>query len=123
MGQHRGAVRLLPVPAGYPMINPLDSIPEKDLGTSVEQLCVALGLRYYHTWNSRHSVGGFPDYVIVGPTRVIYAELKRQKGKVTKEQQEWLEDLERAGQLTYVWRPGDMAAIVSTLKSLKKGNL
>jgi len=61
----------------------------------------------YHTWNSRKSPSGFPDWVFCGPNGVIYRELKRQSEKPTPAQQEWLDALSRAGEDAGVWRPSD----------------
>jgi len=48
--------------------------------------------------------------------RVIYAELKTDKGKVRPEQQEWLDTMADCGQEVYVWRPGDFEQIVEILR-------
>lgn len=61
----------------------------------------------YHPWNSEHSESGYPDETLVGPSRVMFRELKKQRGIVTKAQQEWLDGLTRAGQDAGVWRPSD----------------
>lgn len=49
---------------------------------------------------------GFPDLVLVGRGRVIYAELKSSTGKVRPEQQVWLDALTAAGQEAHVWTEG-----------------
>jgi RecB family endonuclease NucS len=63
----------------------------------------------YHTWSSVHSPGGFPDLVLCKPSdkRIIYIELKSEKGKLTASQVEWLEGLHACGQETYLFRPSD----------------
>lgn len=50
---------------------------------------------------------GFPDLVLVHRRmgEVVYVELKRESGKTTPEQDEWIRDLRDAGQRVYVWRP------------------
>jgi hypothetical protein len=50
---------------------------------------------------------GFPDLVLLRAPRLIFAELKRQRAKPSADQERWLEELLRAGQEAYVWRPGD----------------
>jgi len=59
---------------------------------------------------------GFPDLVLVRE-RVVWAELKSDRGKVSAEQQEWINALCRAGQEVYVWRPtpGDWEEIEMVL--------
>lgn len=54
---------------------------------------------------------GFPDLVLAKKGVVIYAELKADGGKVTPEQQRWIDDLE-----AFVWYPGDFDRIVEILK-------
>ena len=67
----------------------------------------AFGWVYYHTHNSRHSPSGFPDCVMVRGNRIIFAELKKDKGGVVSdEQQEWLDALAVTGNVeVYVWLP------------------
>lgn len=81
---------------------------EKQLGVNFEDACRKLGWRYYHTFRSQHSVAGFPDYVLVKDDRLIFAELKSPKGKVTDVQGEWLTELFQCGDVEcYIWRPAD----------------
>lgn len=63
---------------------------------------------WYHTHDSRRSPSGFPDLVCVGPRGVLYRELKRQNGKLTKAQEAWLAALTAAGQDAGVWRPDSL---------------
>lgn len=55
---------------------------------------------------------GWPDLVLVKPGRVIFAELKSDKGKVSAEQDDVIGLLNSAGVEAYVWRPRDFDAIV-----------
>lgn len=83
---------------------------EKDFGLQIEELVTRLGLRYYHTHRSQHSVAGFPDYVIISPRGrgMMYRELKREGNKPTAEQDVWLTMLSANGCDTGVWRPSDL---------------
>lgn len=72
------------------------------------------GWRCYHTHDSRKSVAGFPDLVLVRE-RVIWAELKLDGKEPDAAQLNWLEDLEATGAEVYVWRPSDAAAILEVL--------
>jgi hypothetical protein len=93
-------------------------VTERDLREQVRDLCALFGYKMYFSWTSIHSPRGFPDLVLANPEqkRVIFAELKSEKGKLTEYQREWLETLEASGQEVYVWRPGDIEAIVEILR-------
>jgi hypothetical protein len=62
---------------------------------------------------------GYPDLVLAHPgnpntnypARIIYAELKTERGIVTAAQQTWLDTLNAAGQVAYIWRPSMQAKI------------
>ena len=61
---------------------------------------------------------GFPDLILVRGTRIIAAELKVGKGKLTQAQSDWLSDLGRVpGMTTCVWRPADWCEIVEWLSA------
>jgi len=70
-------------------------------------ICRQLGLRWYHTHDSRRSTAGFPDLVIVGPAAGEFWELKREKEKPTDAQERWLAALAMAGFTVKVRRPSD----------------
>lgn len=83
---------------------------ERDLEASVKELAEHLGLKYYHTHRSEHSVAGFPDDVIVSPKGkgILYRELKRQDKGPSAAQQQWLDALAANGHDVAVWRPVDL---------------
>ena len=93
---------------------------EVDFQQAVQDLCKTLGLLYYHTHNSRRSVPGFPDLVIVGPCGVLWRELKTERGRVTRDQQKWIDGLREAGENVAVWRPSDMPRIPGELAALRR---
>jgi len=95
-------------------IDPLD-ITEKQFESQVRGLAKTFGWLYYHTWRSIHSPSGFPDCVMVKEGRIIFAELKSEKGKVSESQSEWLEALGRAKAEVYLWRPSDFDEIMEIL--------
>jgi hypothetical protein len=75
------------------------------------------GWRRYHAWLSKHSPAGFPDACLVRPPRLIFAELKAERGKLSAEQAAWLGALRQVpGIEVYEWRPADMDVIAETLK-------
>ena len=91
---------------------------EKQFGLWLEGVCRVYKWRYYHTWNSRHSVGGYPDYTLVKGENLIFAELKVGRNTLTKKQKEWLEAFSRVpGVAAYVWYPKDRPVVEELLKS------
>src|SRR4051794_25194224 len=92
-------------------------VTEKDFQGEVLRAAQLLKWRGYHTLDSRGSAAGFPDVVAVRGTRLIMAELKREKGTVTDAQQAWLDDLARVETLeTFLWRPRDWRSIEEVLR-------
>lgn len=90
---------------------------EKQFEAQVKELAKIFGWNYYHTWRSYHSPMGFPDCVMVRLSRIIFAELKSDKGKVTPAQQEWLDILKGTEKVeVYLWYPDDFDEIVEILK-------
>lgn len=96
-------------PAGF---HSLAAVMSEDRGPDsldahVRRLIKDLGLRGYHTKDSRRSAEGYPDWTIVG-NRVLFRELKREGKGATRAQREWLEALTVAGEDADVWRPLDL---------------
>ena len=57
---------------------------------------------------------GFPDLVLCRD-RVIFVELKSEKGRLSAAQKHWISKLEKAGVEIYVWRPSQYDEIVAML--------
>jgi hypothetical protein len=92
-------------------------VTEAQFLAQVIQLAKILGYRAYHPALSKWSERGWPDVALVRPPRFILAELKSDKGKVTPQQQEWLDDLARCpGVEVWLWRPSDFEQIVEILR-------
>lgn len=69
----------------------------------------------YHVYDSRRSNPGWPDIVAIRRGRMVVAELKTMAGKVTRDQQEWLDGF--AGVLgveAFLWRPSDVREVDRT---------
>lgn len=117
-------------------------LSERDFQSNVIELAQILGWRVAHfrpaqTKNGRwvtpmQGDAGFPDLVLAKAGRVIFAELKSEKGKATDEQVEWLSELLGEGWIgnpgypyelgamshrVYVWRPVDLEEIAETLSA------
>lgn len=94
------------------------AMSEAEFQRQVEELCKYRHLLYYHvTRTDKRDQPGFPDLVIVG-SRVVFAELKTEKGKMSPRQDEWAFALRNAGAEHYLWRPSDLPEINKVLTSL-----
>jgi hypothetical protein len=109
-------------------------VTEKDFESSFRQAFELLGWLGYHTHNSRRSTAGFPDWVLVRQPRIVFAELKTDTGKVSDDQQAWLDELahvetQARGLLrqlgltaarpvveVHVWRPRDWPTLCEVLR-------
>ena len=95
--------------------------PEKDesegkLMKDIRLVAASCGWLFYHTYDSHKSTEGFPDLVLLRAPRVIFAELKSQKGRLSDDQRRWLEVLGGCpGVETYCWRPSDWPTITGVL--------
>lgn len=69
----------------------------------------------YHTHDSRRSQAGFPDLVLVRE-RVLWLEVKTDRGRIRPEQQIWLDALNAAGQEAWVVRPADWSRLLEVLQ-------
>jgi hypothetical protein len=109
----------------------LPQISEADFQSQVIQLARTLGWRVAHfrvvrvqrrDGSIRYMTPvqadgtGFPDLVLCRD-RVIFAELKAERGRTSPEQDAWLDALAiGAGALCYLWRPSDWNEICEVLK-------
>jgi len=93
-------------------------ITERDLREQVRDLCKLFGWEFLFTWTSIHSPKGMLDLLLINKEqkRVIFAELKTERGKLTPEQQETFDNLVACGQEVYVWRPQDIEGIADILR-------
>ena len=103
---------------------------EREFQRAVVELARMMGWRVHHTRPALTRAGewrtpiqgdaGFPDLVLCRPPRLILAELKRVGGKLTAEQQAWLEALQAcAGVECYLWTPADWETIIDALRRHK----
>lgn len=92
------------------------AISEKDFQKQVVELARLYGWKVAHFHDSRRQVkpgvfvgdkdaAGFPDLVLVRPPELVFLELKRELGKTTPAQDEWLADLSACGLEATVVRP------------------
>lgn len=94
------------------------SLSEKDFQKQVLEMARLFGWKVAHFHDSRRQVkpgvfvgdkdaAGFPDLVLVRPPELLVLELKRELGKTTPEQDEWLALLGACGVEARVVRPSD----------------
>jgi hypothetical protein len=92
------------------------ALSEADFLRQVLQLAKLRGWRTAHFRPLRTANGswrtavqgdgaGFPDLLLLRGTRIIAAEMKVGKGKVTPEQDKWIKAFLDAGASAYVWYP------------------
>lgn len=92
----------------------LGDMTEKQWQAQVLETAGLLGYQHYHTYRSVRSPAGFPDLVLAGP-RVVFVELKTERGKVSAGQAVWLTRLFEAGAEVYVARPRHLQELTSVL--------
>jgi hypothetical protein len=97
---------------------------EAEFAKRIEDTANLLQLRWHHETDSRRSKAGFPDYVFVGPDGILFLEIKATKGRVSPQQQAWIDDLSAAdlgdgwGVRAYVAYPKDWDRVLSDLKHI-----
>ena len=100
---------------------------EAQFQASVEQLATTLGWDWMHIRKAMNDRGyhrtpvvgslgpGWPDLVLVKGERLIFAEMKSQKGRLAPHQQKVLQQLSATGHEVFCWRPSDWDKIVEVL--------
>lgn len=82
-----------------------NSLTEAQFQRQVLDLASFTGWRHYHTLRSKGSDPGWPDLVLCRPPELLIVELKRESGRLTDPQREWLQLLEMCGVQVHVWKP------------------
>jgi hypothetical protein len=109
---------------------------EDDLDVHLRRLALALGYFPYHTRHSLRSEGGFPDWLLLRPPRLLVVECKRQglwptaprqsrRGRWSIGQAEWLRRWARQpGTEVYLLWPTDaIADVAEVLQSGPRGDM
>lgn len=92
-------------------------VTERALQQRIIDTATALKWRSFHVFDSRRSEPGWPDLVLLRPPRLLFVELKSEKGRLTPEQQRWLDLLAQVpGVETAVWRPRDLPDAIDYLR-------
>lgn len=99
----------------------VNSISEASLQNTVVDLAQRLQYWVWHDTDSRKNKAGLPDLILIRPPRVIFAELKRQSGRMRTAQIAVLGLLAACpGVESYVWRPDDLEEIKRVLQPREK---
>jgi hypothetical protein len=101
---------------------------EEDFQKKVIDLSHMNGYRVAHFRKARKKNGdwitpvsadgkGWLDLVLVNGDKgdIIFAELKSEKGKMTKEQEEWFIRLSKCSKSVYCWKPSNWDEIIRRL--------
>jgi len=98
-----------------PPVPPALTISEEAFQTLIVDLARRFGWLTWHDNDSRRNDPGIPDLLMLRE-RLIWRELKTQRGRLSAEQAAWGERLLRGGQDWAIWRPSDWETeIVPTL--------
>ncbi len=83
------------------------------------------GWLVHHARTARESSGryatpiqgdkGFPDLVLVKEGRVVFAELKSERGRIKPDQVRWRDAITKGAVEYYLWRPSDWERILEVL--------
>jgi len=71
---------------------------------------------HFHPYEMRSSDPGWPDLTLARAPELLFAELKTERGRLTRAQAWWIELLRSCGQEVHVWRPSDFEAVHERLK-------
>ncbi len=94
-----------------------EAVSESQFQLLVTGFAKEQGWLVYHTHDSRRSDPGFPDLVLVRGERLIFAELKAERGRLSPDQVVWIAALRATNLAVYVWRPQDWPEIKKLLAS------
>lgn len=87
-------------------------ITEREFQAQVVALAKLYDFFVFHPYHMQRSTSGWPDLALCRPPRLILAELKTEKGKLTHMQKLWGERLDKcAGIEYYLWRPSSWEEI------------
>ncbi len=86
---------------------------EKEWQKRVEDVLRQYGWLVFHTLRSKGSTPGYPDICAVKGERLLYAELKTEKGRLSEAQNEWMDALARVPCAeVYIWRPSQFDEVL-----------
>ncbi len=85
--------------------------------TMITDYATLTGWRWHHQRLSKQSRPGWPDLTLCRSSRLIFAELKTERGTVRPEQTAWLHALREVPSCeVFVWRPRHWALVQQVLR-------
>ncbi len=94
----------------------LIDVTEKTWQAELVQLARMLGFKHYHTYRSVRSPAGWPDLALVRE-RLVLIEVKKNDGRVSPAQADWIRHLHSAGVEVYVARPDHLQQLALVLQA------
>lgn len=102
------------------------ALTEKQYQSQITDLATLYGWRWAHFSDSRKQVkpgvfvgdkdaAGFPDLFLIRPPEIVVIEVKKELGKTTEIQEEWLADFRASGVDAYVSRPSTFEEVQARL--------
>jgi VRR-NUC domain len=91
-------------------------ISERRFQQQIVEYAELMGWRCYFTHRSDHSPAGFPDLVLVRRPRIVWIEVKAERGRLSDAQRAWINDLADCGQEVHVVRPSQWREVERWLK-------
>jgi hypothetical protein len=96
-------------------------VTEDELLTAIVGAALLGGWCVHHDRRSdkalQQGTAGFPDLVLARAGRVIFAELKTERGQLTEDQLRWHLALRSGHAESYLWRPDDLDRVIRMLVS------
>lgn len=100
-----------------------DTLTEAEFQQQVVGIAKQFGWQVFHPVRNQPTFRGhrqttepgWPDLVLLGHSRALFVELKRESGKPTQAQTETLQRLAAAGCETALWRPSDLRTVLAVL--------
>ena len=96
---------------------------EAELQAAIVDTAELAGWLVFHDHDSRLNPAGLPDLVLVKPPRVVFLELKSEKGRVRPEQQIWLDALAGCDTIaSALIRPDNLETVINYLTKKDEPN-
>lgn len=93
-----------------------EAVAEKDWQAQIVDYASLRGWWVYHPHDSRRSTAGWLDLTMIRPPRIVFAELKTERGRVTREQKAMIARLGLCDAEVFLWRPSDWAEVEQVLR-------